>query len=90
MQCFHHSPYCNPTEHKCVRFQRQIYIRKRQYQNLEEFANDLREEWRAVDHEFIGSLILSLTRSAEGIHRARLHQPNTEWINIAVKVLFFI
>lgn len=38
-----------------------------------EECNALREEWQAMDQEFIRSLILSILRRVETVRRARTH-----------------
>ena len=65
------SPDCNPIEHVWDRLQRQLHNRNPPPLTLEELSGALREEWQALDQEFIRSLILSMPRRVAAVLRGR-------------------
>lgn len=56
--------------------------------SLEKLANALREEWRAIDKEFIRLLILSVLRSVEAVRIARKDRPSTDWKYVTNNIPF--
>ena len=75
------SPDCSPIKLVWDHLQRQLHNRQHQPQNLEEFAEALREEWQDMDQEFLRALILIMPRRVQAVLRARrTYQVLIRWL----------